>query len=202
MSCYEWEEGTIKLPSKDYSKIRKEFINCLNLLKETEMKSALRLREEVLRLGKGKRGFLYYSKMVDLMSRYNVSYEAIDKMFVGHSYNSSEKPKVLTKKAMEFAKLNDTSFTFSEGGVHFNNKEKTVSWVVYENNHACESARATVYGKALFRTLGRVKWTSRTGGTIVGNNEYNRENHYEGGGSNYVVDTYGKDRNVNRYRYY
>jgi hypothetical protein len=201
MSCYEWEEGTIKLPSKDYSKIRKEFVARLNFLKEAEMKSALRLRDEILRLGNGKRGFLYYSNAVDLMDRYGVSYDVLDKMFSDHSYSSTKKPKTLTKKAMEFAKLNDTVFSFSEGGVYFNNKEKTVSWSVSENNHACEYARKSVYGMALFHTLGRVKWTSRTGGTIVGNNEYNRDDHGYGGGGNYVVDTYGKDRNAPQ-RYY
>ena len=200
MSCYEWEEGTIKLPSKDYSKIRREFVDRLNFLKEEEMKSAVRLRDAVLLEGKGKRGFLYYNRMVQLMSKYGVSYDVLYKMFKKASYNSSEKPKVLTKKAMEFAKTNDTKFSFSEGGVYFNNKDKTVAWVVSENNHACDHARQSIYGMALFHTLGRVKWTSRSGGIIVGNNEYNRENSYAGGGANYIVDTFGNGKDF-RYHY-
>lgn len=193
MSCYEWEEGTIKLPSKDYSKIRREFIDRLNFLKESEMKSAILLRDAILLEGKGKRKFRYMDSAWNRMEKYGVSDSIIYGMFPHTTgFTGFEKPKAITKKLMNFAKTNDTSFDFSEGGVYFNNKNKTVTWVVHENNHACEFARKSIYGKALFHTLARVKWTSRSGGTIVGNNEYNRDDHNAGGGGNYVVEEFSK----------
>ena len=47
-------------------------------------------------------------------------------------------------------------------------------------------------GKAFFKRLAQVKWTNRTGGEIVGNDEYNEESRESGGGANYVTSRYGK----------
>jgi hypothetical protein len=62
---------------------------------------------------------------------------------------------------------------------------------VPSNNHACETARRHPVAAAFFAALGRVRWTRGSGGEIVGNDEYNRDVDYEGGGANYVVDRYG-----------
>lgn len=199
MSCYEWEEGTIKLPSKDYARIKKAFITALNLEKMKEFEAANRFRDRVLAEGKGKRGFNYWDKMWYGCEAVGVNYDTISLMFAGRENGVGSKPKVLTKKAFAFPKSNDVSFSFEDGGVHFNNKNKTVTWVVHENNHACDSARESAEGKILFNLLRNVKWTNRTGGTIVGNNEYNRDDHHAGGGGNYVVDTFGKDNNTRRW---
>lgn len=72
-------------------------------------------------------------------------------------------------------------------------KGNTVIWDVPENNHACDHAREHPLAVALFEFLDRrVEWTSRSGGTIVGNDEYNREDDSVGGGGNYVVREYSK----------
>ena len=68
----------------------------------------------------------------------------------------------------------------------------TVIWDVPENNHAPERAGDSPLAAALFRYLDRVQWTSRSGGEIVGNDEYNRDCDYAGGGGNYIVRQYGK----------
>lgn len=62
-----------------------------------------------------------------------------------------------------------------------------VTWDVPENNHAPEHARAHPLAAALFGHLHTVRWTSRSGGTIVGNDEYSRDNRDVGGGGNYTV---------------
>jgi hypothetical protein len=80
--------------------------------------------------------------------------------------------------------------SWDECGVTFDLKARTVRWGVSENNHAVERARESWLGRAFFRALDRVNWTRGTGGTIVGNDEYNSDSEYEGGGANYVTASY------------
>lgn len=83
-------------------------------------------------------------------------------------------------------------------------KAKTVGWYVPENNHASETARSSLMGQAFFRELDRISskngWTRGTGGEIVGNDEYNTESEYEGGGANYTVSSYRPSANANKRR--
>ena len=77
--------------------------------------------------------------------------------------------------------------------VTLDNDTKTIKWYVPENNHAREHAEASWLGRVVFGALNRIEWPSRgkTGGVLVGNDEYNREASYVGGGGNYVTATYG-----------
>jgi hypothetical protein len=70
----------------------------------------------------------------------------------------------------------------------------SVYWGVMENNHAREHARATKNAQALFSALGRIKWVRGSGGSIVGNDEYHRDDREIGGGGNYEVAYYGPPR--------
>lgn len=70
-------------------------------------------------------------------------------------------------------------------------KTRTVRWVVPENNHAVDFAWRHPMGKAFENALRKVRWVRGTGGKLVGNDEYNRDSRYEGGGANYVTRRYG-----------
>ena len=76
--------------------------------------------------------------------------------------------------------------------VHFDNETHSVTWSVAENNHAPEMAKKLWFAQRLFRALDRVEWTAHTGGEIIGNDEYHRDNRERGGGHNYVVRTFGR----------
>jgi hypothetical protein len=78
----------------------------------------------------------------------------------------------------------DWSMTFSD-------PERTLFWDVSENNRAVDRARQHDFVTRVFQRLNRTKWTRNTGGVIVGNNEYNRDADYVGGGGNYVSASYG-----------
>lgn len=71
---------------------------------------------------------------------------------------------------------------------------RTLVWAVGENNHARDYGRAHPIARALFAALDRVTWTRGSGGDIVGNDEYNRDNRDSGGGGNYVLNRYGPER--------
>ena len=186
MSCYEWEQGTIKLPTKIFAKFRREFIDGYNNIQQQRLNDIKDYRETVLRRGKNTRGFDFQHSMVNMTSGF-AEYEIVSQLFP----DSRSKPLMPTKKMVNFVNGKDNSFNVDEAYISFNKKDHTVTWGVPENNHACEAARDTNEAALFFRMLRRVTWTRGTGGVIVGNNEYNQDDCYEGGGGNYVVTRYG-----------
>ena len=190
MSCYEWEGGEIKLPTKIFASFRKEFITGWNEIQQRKMDNLKSWRATALRDGSGKRNYDFKDRMLCMASNY-VEEELVEMLF-----EDNRKPKMPTKKMFTFA--NGKSFGFDIGEAYIGFKKPCVGWSVHENNHACESAHATPEAKLLFRLLSRVEWTRGSGGVIVGNNEYHRDDWELGGGGNYEVMSYGKDRKSTR----
>jgi len=185
MSCYEWEAGEIKLPTKIFAQFRKEFINGYNLIQESKLNKLKQWREIALRDGKGKRNYDFQDRMLCMASNYDEE-DMVGLLFDG----SNRKPKMPTKKMFNFANSRTFKFDLGESCIGF--KKPCVGWSVSENNHACESAHNKQEAKLLFRMLTRVVWTRGSGGVIVGNDEYNRDDYNEGGGANYTKMTFGK----------
>jgi hypothetical protein len=98
------------------------------------------------------------------------------------------------KKKFPFLALSKSAgLNLCDAHVSFNNENHSVAWEVYENNRAVESANDHWFAKKLFAALGRVKWTRNSGGQIIGNDEYNRDADYEGGGGHYVTKSFGSN---------
>jgi len=188
MSCYEWERGTIKLPTKVFAKFRREFIDKYNAVQEAHMATLSRYRDNALRVGKNSRMFNFKRHMEDQCQTWGEQ-SLVHNLFP----DERRKPLKPTKKMFNFVNGKDNSFEVGggDGHVYFEQKERTVTWSVQENNHAVEDARGSKEGKFFFHMLSRVEFTRGSGGVIVGNNEYNRDDEYEGGGGNYVTGTYG-----------
>ena len=195
MSRYEWERGTIKLPSKEYAKFRSDVIKKWNELEERRFQQACEIFDQVTKETKGKRNV---DKPKLMRDRAALKY--------GNSMNQDElhrlkqlltkqhdKPKLLRpkKKDLDLKPISrQCSIPSDDGSITFHDKEKSVTWDVSENNHACETARATPIARYFFQRLSQITWTRGSGGTIVGNDEYNRESEYEGGGGNYTTASY------------
>jgi len=188
MSCYNWESGIIQLPKAKYAAIRKQFIKDYNTILEREMEAGNKLRDYVLEMKKSKRNVQWFYVLQDHMEHFGVSFSTICKMHI-----AGKKPRKLTKKLMEFANNKTNRFDVdSEGDIVFNPESKIVMYDVMENNRAVERARESKVGQLFFRTMDRIEWTRGSGGEIVGNDEYNRDCGYAGGGANYVTQTFGK----------
>jgi hypothetical protein len=192
MSCYEWERGTIKIPAKEWSKFRKSIITEHNRLEDERLAEALRAHAKLLAAKKGKRGFDVYGYANNDM---NLSYQVLRLLF---SYNKDTrkqkfrkpKKKDLDKKPVSKDCLLNVGE--SEASIFFNSPTHTVEWDVGENNHACDNAHEQPLAKLFFRKLNNMNWTRGSGGKIIGNNEYNRDSEYEGGGGNLLKEEWPK----------
>jgi hypothetical protein len=150
MSCYEWERGSLKIPTADWKYLKDTVREAFNKWQAADY------------------------------AEYETKWRAAPRSTRG---KKRPKPKQATNRT--------TEFWFGDAEINFNNETKTVTWYVDENNHAREYARAHPVGRAFFSALDQISWTSRSGGVIVGNDEYNRDSDYEGGGGNYVTGSYG-----------
>lgn len=202
MSCYEWEHGEIKLPTGVAAKL-KAHLNVVadrhvaELVKETSA-----AWDQLKASTPSKRQEVYYRLQISedasmLLQRhtYNEQTRRWDTKFAKPTQAVIKKSVVDRRvpwgadakapKNLVFKLGCEATITFTGAN--------TVVWDVPENNHAAERANEHPLAGAFFDFLeNRVEWTSRSGGTITGNNEYNRDDHDAGGGANYVVREYSK----------
>jgi len=194
MSCYEWEAGEIRLPKKDYPKFRKSIIEAWNKYHLDLYQRALIILLKLKKMGKGKRKFDWHGAYVDnFCEGPDEAFFAIEQMIF--DFKALNGPKLIRPKKKDVPKAKvskGTKLALGEARIAFNDKTCTVTWAVPENNHACEYAREHPVAVKLFNALARVKWTRGSGGQIVGNDEYNREDCHAGGGGNYVKETYNQ----------
>lgn len=106
-------------------------------------------------------------------------------------WNQNRKPKRVLKSDVDWPTNRTTYFSDRSCSVTFDPKNKTVHWETDDGNHAVDGARESALGKAFFARLDKVRWTHGTGGSLVGNDEYNQDNDDVGGGANYCTGAYG-----------
>lgn len=191
MSCYEWERGTIYLPSRDYAAFRKTIIQAWNSRQLDLLSAASAALPAIKAAVSRKRGWEasdaahktalnYWKEPQELLAL--VMKQEGDKL----TFRSPKKKDIELKPVSRACVLylEDASISFGE-------EARSVTWSVEENNHAREHARSNPLAKRFFAELERINWVRGTGGVIIGNDEYNRDADYEGGGGNYVTSRYG-----------
>jgi len=200
MSRNDWERGTIKIPSNQWSAFKKALINHFNSQAETNYNLSITIYEKLLETSKHKRNYDYYQAITELLSLNAVRHGRWEDRKIHNSLlplNASGKPK--KPKAKDFPKKTNRDIRFGNY-ITIDGTRRTVTWNVDENNRACESARQSKMGRFLFILLDKIEWKRGSGGTIVGNDEYNREDSYEGGGANYTTAAYPPKEKSDRYR--
>lgn len=190
MSRYEWEEGTVTLPSDAAVKVRRTVAEAAVAYRATverlvaEFWSNLTARsggdwEEAL------------ASFVARQRRWNVDADALKALREVVSMSPQRKPTAATFYAVlgKCPTSRTSTFEFEDAMIVFDGRK--VSWIVPENNHAVERARQHPLARTLFKALDKVVWTRQTGGVFVGNDEYNQDCTFEGGGGNYVTARFG-----------
>ena len=223
MSRYEWEEGVITIPTAEWPTFRTAILKAYNDRLEKDLKDATAALVKIQAAGKGKRAEGRLKAQREALAAFcgvTVETRFCHKGFdvVGHedlreralriekilfvqpegSKNYFDERTVLRtpkRKDFDFRPLTKDANIDCDGDatITLSNAKHSVGWQVSDNNHACERARRDPMANVLFLLLSKVKWTRGSGGQIVGNDEYNRDNRYEGGGSNYVTSEYGPE---------
>jgi hypothetical protein len=199
---------TNQLSAKEFSRVRSAMVKFYNDQMDRIYRDAKRVREEILAEGKGKRGFDFKKAFTaretaqrrdhwGIISLRKVLDERVRAVLFPYG-KDNRKPRA--PKRSDLPRLKRTLATIRcEGGeafITFHKSRKSVTWSVNENNHAVERAHESPEAREFFRLLSTVKWTRNTGGTIVGNDEYNEDSEYEGGGANYATMEFGPKQKV------
>lgn len=213
MSCNEWESGTISIPRSEWAAFKATIRDAFNLEQRRRLDVAVRLQAGLVKAAAGQRNVNWRTlcdKVLDDLritgsDRWRVTWALFDpnrekaRAANGGRYvdpmdvrGTAGRPPKPTRSTFPEANGKTTTFELDGCGIAFDDKARTVHWDVHENNHAVETARAHPVAKAMFQALDRMKWDTRCGGEIVGNDEYNRDDRGAGGGGNYVKARYGR----------
>lgn len=187
MSRHEWEEGTIRIPVADWPRFRSAVIRAWNNHQDDLLRRAKSARQAALKAGYRKRGF---DRAEWVRERH---------WSVAHLITKPGSDKVYVPKKKDLRRLpihRGADLSLGDGArITLDDVSRGATWIVSENNHACERARNHPVAKVFFSELHKIRnWTKGSGGNICGNDEYNRENRDFDGGANYIVSRFGPDK--------
>jgi len=176
----EWQQGTIKIPKKDWSNIKSLLLKKYNLLIERDHKIASSLYSILKEEARNKRNFKYREKAVLKLSQLNLSPDSINRiensLFLTEPLIAKKlfkpKKKHFTGATNKTLNLNLTTFSIS-----FDNTNRQLSWIIPEANYAVMLTYEHVLAKELFSILSKINWTKKTGGVIVGKDSFKIDNY-------------------------
>lgn len=201
MSRNEWEEGSLLLPSKEVTRLRAALNQSSQRRRELVAAEVERLwphlkgktattRKKMVRhswssFPDGVVTRRVHRGVVEPYSKY--THEAL------RLYGTADgkKPTAAVYERAGFAKPTNRTCQWDDEELSISLDGRTVRYSVGENNHSVDHARDSLLGTAFFQFLDNVTWTRGTGGELVGNDEYNQDTTYAGGGGNYVTARFG-----------
>lgn len=196
MSRNDWEQGIIAIPTHSWSKLKKGLQQAQNNERDRIFKEAISLQEEVVTNFKGRKN-IDFDDVINFISAISNDESYVVELLVKRSLKGNGyQMKKITQKMLEelFPKATNRTEVYGDpvsAEVIVDNKKKTVSWYVSENNHAVETARTSWIGIALFDELKKIDFgnNKKLGGYFIGNDEINRD---DGDGTNYITARFGK----------
>lgn len=211
MSRNDWEAGTIKLPTRAWAPFKKALREASNQRRDAVLRKAETLQAKLAVEFKGKRNVPghqvneFLRRQMVGTSDEEMAQAAVNLAKASLKDGSASRTKKITQAMLDthVAPKATNKTLYYEGGdwsISLNEEQRSVHWYVSENNHAVDRSRESQMGKTLFRELQRIDYGSRKilGGVIVGNNEYNEDCEYAGGGANYIAASFGKAGELER----
>jgi hypothetical protein len=191
MSKYEWENGSIKIPSKHWAPFKKALREAFNKGQTETFLTAKAIHVHLRETTKGQRkNRIDFPGLIRdaIYNGFHLSVEArkahpdLDAAFsygkvaavaddtlafnIKRSLLNDDRKLVMPKKK-DFPKATNKTRSYAAGYearvLLSNDKLRTVQWSVPENNHASRDARGSLMGKVFFNELDRI--SSRNGWT-------------------------------------
>lgn len=187
MSCYNWEEGSVKFPTSEWSAFRTAIIEKVNELRGKQYTLACEAHTAAQEAGKGQRGF----SRADWVRNSDRFWD------VAHFITRRGDKKVFKPKKKDFPTLPTSKSVvlhLEEVTITLDNKKRAMTYYSGENNRAVGRGRENPAVALMFQRLRVITWTNKTGGEFIGNDEYNRDSRDSGGGANYTTAAFGVKR--------
>ena len=205
MSCNESEEGTIIIPKSLWASFKQGLREAYNTALAEDFVVVERVLATVKAAHKGKRNVDWSKALSDEWGRGHADFRSdwifanplkvLDTWYVKEAVLPHGATSLRAFKKKDFPPAGRTTMQFraDEGCFAFDDASHTVCWLVRENNHACDTARASHMGKAFFNALAALEWGRGSGGVIAGSNEYLRDGGrgIPGGGGNRINSAFG-----------
>lgn len=221
MSNYNWARGKVKLPAKFYPKVRDAILAAWNKQQQDRLALAEKVYAEIKKIkvprGTDKRSLIEDacdredtlgkgSPLCRLMARADdETCEQIADSIFPVTYKENKRivaTRPLKPKKKDFPLVNSRTKrldgSYGDFWCIFDGATKTIRFGCAENNRAQERFMDHPIFAAIDRALSNVEWTSRTGGTLVGNDEYSRDSYEEGEGGNYKLREWSKKATANK----
>lgn len=202
MSTETWESGTIKLPSKEYVRFRKSVLGLYNRTRLDTFNKIKRVFADLTIAAKTAEPREMFHLCHDLNVKHRVN---VGESGMISNFNSMKIDRVM-KKDFDFANSKTRKFEIDRdhiGYVEFNDKDKSVSWVVHEGNNTVTQAHDSAFGVGFIKALYAINWTrGKAGGIIAANDDhgYPCRDLSVGGGANYASHEFGyKAQRSNNY---
>ncbi|CAM3836706.1 hypothetical protein VRRI112168_02450 [Vreelandella rituensis] len=206
MSRYDWEAGTIKIPTRAWVPLKKVLRETHNAQRERVHKLAEQVQPRLAAEFKGKRDthesavrFFTFDLAEKLCREESVADLAAELVLESLKEGSAWQTRKITQAMLDTCvgpKATNKTLHYSGGewDISLDDTARTVHWDVHENNRAVEAARESLMGHTLFKELNRIDYGKQKamGGVIVGNDEYNQDDCGLGGGGNYETASFGK----------
>lgn len=178
MSCYNREKGEILLPASAVSTLKRAVRDAYNAEVDRRFEAAKRFKKT-----HGGKSFKNDSELADaLIAMFPNEGDGFvwwiaPRVKKGMTATGRITTKMPLRKEFPLATTKTAVFPLFCGEASISFQDRTVTWHVEENNRAVERAHDDKLAQVFFASLDKVKWTRGTGGVILYDDEYRKDDY-------------------------